>query len=1400
MSSTPITTTPVHSHPLSPDEIPSGRSRRSRGGNTPSTDPSAGTNYFTLKAQLERNQAVDPQGPDWDGSVRRLAHLKGEKHARRGSESSASLPDIFNKRNSSSTPNDKHTTPLIIVGSVGSADQSSVDPTDSSISSRVLATKWHEYSTEAIESAISAISLSSEESGQRYHTVLRTLSLAVHNLTRTRMELEQKRKVLEEKEEAKRRRADELMKELMQPSEREIVHRVVRQIFTENDEDEDRLEGKHQVERKQSFLSLVDSLSEAIADETHLSRSIPQEASPLISNPAPLNLSTTPVDLTSDTHSIVDSDADAVSIMSNVSRTSLSSKASKSSRSNEKPRVTSTERSNPSFGDWMGGTLGSISLWGKGRGSRTRAQTVNGKDLPPPLESAEENHPEAEAAPQRPGAPLRQQRRRSAKSVFGTLGISILNPTSSASSSRNCSPVVQEVAPLSTSKDQEAESILSHTEPLEDDHVSASYAETSSILSTRSNHTVLTTHTTRTGASVALSKSSGSLSSPVQPISSASLVLAEAQMSHSNPASTSPESDKSTNKPPDSFFSPPELRKPRPMPEIPEVPLPQCPQGSSLAAIINATRVMTTDPASILSDQGHETSEVIKQLAWELVRNAREEGLEVRRPILPGRKLLMKAATSSNDSAESSPATETSPDAASALSRALNFGTFSGGDESNLKTPKPTSKVKGKGTSRILSAVLVPPAFGAGAIASPLFGGFMGGGSKGAASSAANDSGAFTNTGGDTSQKPVQDSSMAVAGALAGTTRSKNASSVPLESIIPAMAKPPTQYLSRTYTPLTAPDFRFNIPLPSSASANAVFFHNQEDAKDAQWLLDLTDRYGFMYDVSKYDLLLLMRARECRCTAPACLTGVKIADRVEDNMWPDDDDDDGDEDGNGKKALDEIEIVKEKCGCDGSPTAPTMLRSALASSPTVDRDVDSGSLMSVNSGMEGDIAPSKPMSTKSRSSSISRVTQNSKRVSVANVPSPSASMALAASSLSSSTASVLSVNPDTPRHVCANVVRRLLADLIGIHDERQKSQRKEWDTFIKQRRAKAKQQHSSSKASTYSSSSGAAAMLGLGSNAYEEGEDEELDHSEGLIGFAQLGLLSASASNSKEERREFDRLLRRGIPLVYRNKVWLECSGALEMREPGLFRDLLAEAQKDKDGDGKGASVLVEIEKDVGRTMPLNVFFGGDGAGVDKLRRVLTAYSRRNPAVGYCQGMNLVTSTLLLVHADEEEAFWVLAAIVERILPEDFFSPSLLPSRACPMVLLDYVREHLPKLYAHLIELGVDLPAICFSWFLSLFTDCLPVETLFRIWDVFLVDGLDVLFRVALGILRSNEQELLRCQSIPAVYVALENLPTRMWEADKLLQIEADLRSSVLHNDLVSKRKLHVASLNQLLS
>lgn len=119
-----------------------------------------------------------------------------------------------------------------------------------SAASRILATQWHDYSDEAIQSAISAISVSESPasvSSHPYHTALRVLSSAVHNLTRARREMEENLRVLQEKEHARRLRAHELMKELQLP-ERDIARRVVQSLFTDDDE------GLHKVERSQSHM------------------------------------------------------------------------------------------------------------------------------------------------------------------------------------------------------------------------------------------------------------------------------------------------------------------------------------------------------------------------------------------------------------------------------------------------------------------------------------------------------------------------------------------------------------------------------------------------------------------------------------------------------------------------------------------------------------------------------------------------------------------------------------------------------------------------------------------------------------------------------------------------------------------------------------------------------------------------------------------------------------------------------------------------------------------------------------------------------------------------------------------------------------------------------------------
>jgi hypothetical protein len=119
----------------------------------------------------------------------------------------------------------------------------------------------------------------------------------------------------------------------------------------------------------------------------------------------------------------------------------------------------------------------------------------------------------------------------------------------------------------------------------------------------------------------------------------------------------------------------------------------------------------------------------------------------------------------------------------------------------------------------------------------------------------------------------------------------------------------------------------------------------------------------------------------------------------------------------------------------------------------------------------------------------------------------------------------------------------------------------------------------------------------------------------------------------------------------------------------------------------------------------------------------------------------------------------------------------------------------LPQLYDHLEDLGVDLPAITFGWFLSLFTDALPIQTLLRVWDVLLVYGPISLFkyvvclcfhpshdsdvnsirRIAIAIFKIHSAEIFATDSASNFYVLLTNLTSHLYSSDKLLKVSSGL-------------------------
>lgn len=79
----------------------------------------------------------------------------------------------------------------------------------------------------------------------------------------------------------------------------------------------------------------------------------------------------------------------------------------------------------------------------------------------------------------------------------------------------------------------------------------------------------------------------------------------------------------------------------------------------------------------------------------------------------------------------------------------------------------------------------------------------------------------------------------------------------------------------------------------------------------------------------------------------------------------------------------------------------------------------------------------------------------------------------------------------------------------------------------------------------------------------------------------------------------------------------------LRFTNPGLYEQILEENK------GRTSTSTEEIEKDLHRSLPeYSAYQSEDGIGA--LRRVLQAYSFKNPETGYCQAMNILAAAILM--------------------------------------------------------------------------------------------------------------------------------------------------------------------------
>lgn len=287
---------------------------------------------------------------------------------------------------------------------------------------------------------------------------------------------------------------------------------------------------------------------------------------------------------------------------------------------------------------------------------------------------------------------------------------------------------------------------------------------------------------------------------------------------------------------------------------------------------------------------------------------------------------------------------------------------------------------------------------------------------------------------------------------------------------------------------------------------------------------------------------------------------------------------------------------------------------------------------------------------------------------------------------------------------------------------------------------------------------------------------------------ANIARLCSKGTVSAETLKRFNNLILSGIPVAVRREVWMERTGANALSEPGLYASLVSRASIQP-------ITRNEITADIDRTLGNNIFFR-TGAGKAKLEDVLTAYAQHNPTIGYSQGLNIIAANLLLMLPSAEDAFWLLVAIIENILPFEYYHhDGTISGQSLDIdgkVLTSYVVDHLgTALHKHLRVHGVDLSMFTPGWFISAFAACLSGEPLYRIWDVLFgfCDG-RYMFCFALALLKINRRGLLKCETAEELMLYLGGRMTNAAVGlDILVKEGVKMGSVVTTEDLKRRRK-----------
>lgn len=256
----------------------------------------------------------------------------------------------------------------------------------------------------------------------------------------------------------------------------------------------------------------------------------------------------------------------------------------------------------------------------------------------------------------------------------------------------------------------------------------------------------------------------------------------------------------------------------------------------------------------------------------------------------------------------------------------------------------------------------------------------------------------------------------------------------------------------------------------------------------------------------------------------------------------------------------------------------------------------------------------------------------------------------------------------------------------------------------------------------------------------------------------------------------------RGLPPSIRGRVWkLAICNHLNVT-PNLYYLCLERAMSSPTNEA-----MMAIKLDVIRTFPTLCVFQEGGPLSQSLQGILAAYAVYRPDISYVQGMSFI-GAMLSLNMESVDAFVCFANLLNQPCHRAAFSLNTQKMSAYYTAYSNALANKLPRVHSHFSIAGLSPDMYLLDWLYTVYAKAMPLDVACRVWDVFLRDGEEFLFRTALGILHLYQDELLKMDFVRG--------------AQFLIRLPENMQADSLFNSIsqISTNSVGTASLRQVLS